>query len=501
MNKPVAYKTVFYLLGVVWLMPAMAQVMSTREYIDQYKYAAMQEMKVYRIPASITLGQGILESASGNSRLARDCNNHFGIKCRKNWTGTFCLADDDAPNECFRGYPSAAESYRDHSLFLTQNSRYAGLFTYAITDYNAWANGLRNAGYATNPAYANTLIGVIQKYRLGMYDSMVLLGDDYMAPDTAAQRIVSVNGLPAVYAAKGETPEDIAKRQEMGPWQIYKYNDLKKGDPLNPGEIVYLKPKRRKGSVASVTVKEGESLRQISQEYGIKMKHLNRKNLLKPGQQVKAGEVLYLQKKRETAPAVTGGTSATTAVSATTETGTAGTGKVIQNENFHEVQPGETLYGISRARNVAVSDLIRWNNLDSGSLKSGQILVLKPGVKSMNNTPNTEGTEAELKTSLTTHTVMPGETLYAISRLYNSSVDSIMAWNHLKDPVIRKGMELKVTAPGKAGKASAPGTYTVQTGDTLYSISRRFGVSVQQIKSLNGLTSDTLTRGKILKMN
>jgi flagellum-specific peptidoglycan hydrolase FlgJ len=194
----------FILLAFAACGTLAAQKMSTQQYIEEFKYAAMQEMKIYGIPASVTLAQGILESASGNSKLAKDCNNHFGIKCRKNWTGNFCLADDDAADECFRGYPNAMESYRDHSLFLKGASRYDFLFSLPVTDYRAWAHGLRQAGYATNPAYGNIIIGVVERYRLSMYDSMMVLGTDYTSPDTAAGRLIQMHGLPAVIVSKSQ---------------------------------------------------------------------------------------------------------------------------------------------------------------------------------------------------------------------------------------------------------------------------------------------------------
>lgn len=135
----------FILFGLLNLLELKGQLMSTREYIDSFKVVAMQEMRMHGVPASITLGQGVLESASGNSKLAKNCNNHFGIKCRSTWTGAFCLADDDAKDECFRGYPSVYESYRDHSLFLKNSKRYFPLFELSATDYRGWATGLREA--------------------------------------------------------------------------------------------------------------------------------------------------------------------------------------------------------------------------------------------------------------------------------------------------------------------------------------------------------------------
>lgn len=484
-----------------------AQVMSTREYIDAYKFAAMQEMKIFGIPASITLGQGILESASGNSKLARECNNHFGIKCRKNWTGSFCLADDDAPNECFRGYPSAMESYRDHSLFLKNSSRYASLFTYPVTDYKSWAGGLRTAGYATNPAYASTLIGVIEKYRLGMYDSMVLLGEDYFSPDTAAGRLMLVHGLPAVTAGSGQTPEQIARQHDMGAWQIYRYNDLKRGESLNPGEIVYLKPKRRKGDAESHVIKEGETLRSVSQEHAVKLKQVYRKNRLKPGQQVRPGEVIYLQKKREVPPALQSpegqgvNGSSTALPAAKTELPANVAKEAPQHPDFHEVQAGETLFSIARKRNVSVADLRKWNNLDTVLLKPGQLLVLKPGVKSAPADTIRQGSgKAEIDMSVTFHTVMSGETLYSIAKLYNTKPDSLISWNKLSTLNLRPGQELRVKAPVKKNDRLVPKTYTVQPGETLYQISRKYGVSVEAVKTANNLTGNDIRPGQVLSI-
>lgn len=491
---------------IIW--NAGAQSTSTKQYIDMYKYAAMQEMKVYKIPASITLGQGILESASGNSKLAKDCNNHFGIKCRKNWTGPHCLADDDAPNECFRGYASAMESYRDHSLFLKENSRYAPLFTYSVTDYKSWATGLKTAGYATNPAYAATLIGVIEKYRLTMYDSIVLLGEDYFSPDTQAQRVIMHGGLASVLAKKGETPESIAKEFELGTWQVYKYNDLKKGEALQPGEIVYLKPKRRKGDTAFHIVTQGESMRGISQDHAIKLKQLYKKNHLKPGQQVKPGERLYLQKKADAAPEITNNPTVTTVGTRNVNNPEKPMPQVkADNSYIYEVQKGENLLQVSLKTKVSVADLKRWNNLGEDALQEGQLLVLKPDVKwkGRDSSATVLPARSEVQKAARYHVVLKGETLYGISKLYNVSVDSIKVWNGLVSNSLKEGQELRVAAvldreQKKKEADETPNTYQVQAGDTLYSISRKFGISVELLKTLNGLNSNGIQIGQWLKV-
>ena len=141
-------------------------------YIKKYKDIAISEMNNYGIPASITLAQGILESGNGESRLAVDANNHFGIKCHNNWNGETIIEDDDEKGECFRKYSNVGDSFRDHSLFLKERGRYEFLFEYKITNYKKWAKGLKKAGYATNPKYASLLIDIIKKYNLSQYDNL-----------------------------------------------------------------------------------------------------------------------------------------------------------------------------------------------------------------------------------------------------------------------------------------------------------------------------------------
>lgn len=145
----------------------------TEKYIIKYKDMAIIEMKMYSIPASITLAQAILESGNGESRLAKKGNNHFGIKCHNNWNGKTIIEDDDNKGECFRKYDRISDSYRDHSLFLTERGRYSFLFEYSLTDYKAWAKGLKKAGYATNPRYPQLLIDLIEKYNLNKYDKSI----------------------------------------------------------------------------------------------------------------------------------------------------------------------------------------------------------------------------------------------------------------------------------------------------------------------------------------
>ena len=487
--------------------------MSTRQYIDSFKFVAMQEMRAHGVPASITLGQGVLESASGNSKLAKNCNNHFGIKCRSNWTGKFCLADDDAKDECFRGYETAFDSYRDHSLFLKGGKRYFLLFELSATDYKGWANGLREAGYATNPNYGNILIGVIEKYRLSQYDSMVVFGEDFYSPGVATNTApVEVNGIQAIMAKPGETPEQVAARYNMSTWQIYKYNDISKGDMLSPGEIIYLKPKRRRSFENNHTVKNGETMREISQKYGVKVKHLYKLNRLEPGLEVRPGEVINLKEKRDVPPAIlerNDNPNQVNAVDLILNQRTAPQGGQSKG-TVYEVQAGETLQDIAQRMNVSALDLARWNNLDGYSVAAGQILVLRPNVKM------SEETQVDYRNFMSnngaasaprTHIVIRGETLFSIARLYRLSVDSLTAWNQLEGKPLMVDRKLYLqrvggTSPAKSNNNGGQfdAYHFVQPGETLYSISRKYAISVEEIKAWNRLENNQIEVGQRLQV-
>ncbi|MEA3436973.1 MAG: glucosaminidase domain-containing protein, partial [Thermodesulfobacteriota bacterium] len=196
---------------------------SVEDYILTYKDVAMDKMEVYGIPASITLAQGILESGSGNSELARKANNHFGIKCHKDWNGKTFHTDDDAKNECFRKYKSPDKSYRDHSLFLTQRDRYADLFKLKVTDYKGWARGLKKAGYATNPKYPQLLIKIIEENRLYEFDKGITptyLTQQDGDPDLMEPAVAS----PAIYPTSSDY--ELVEIWETG-WKVYSNNGVK----------------------------------------------------------------------------------------------------------------------------------------------------------------------------------------------------------------------------------------------------------------------------------
>jgi len=282
-------------------------------------------MQEYGIPASITLAQGLLESGSGNSELAVNANNHFGIKCHKEWTGETYVMDDDEKGECFRKYASAEESFNDHSLFLTTRPRYASLFSLDIYDYRGWAYGLKAAGYATNPRYAEMLIKIIEDNQLNLYDSGVkreqLLADkgtpvplenesvvteekilnksfEYVEVTTGNRSIYVNNGVRLTYAREGDTPEKIADDLGIHTFQILQYNELGRHQKIEPGTVVYVEPKKKKAKEDFHIVAEGETMHYISQLYAVKLKVLYKKNGITEGHEPKVGEKIYLRKGR-----------------------------------------------------------------------------------------------------------------------------------------------------------------------------------------------------------
>ncbi len=289
---------------------------SVNEYIDKYKEIAVREMLQNKIPASITLGQGILESESGNSALSIGSNNHFGIKCHLDWSGETFIHDDDLKNECFRKYITVEESYLDHSRFLLSRNWYKPLFELKINDYRGWARGLKKAGYATDKHYAEKLIKIIEENDLSAYDvatDLAALPDRNPRKAASAQTIttspITIERLPGydvqinnerkfIVAKKGDSISKLAKQFEMKEWQFYKYNDLPKGAKLKAGEIVYLQPKRNHAKTDYHIVKNGEDMRSISQIYCVKLNRLYENNLMSYGTQPKQGEKIFLRRKK-----------------------------------------------------------------------------------------------------------------------------------------------------------------------------------------------------------
>lgn len=296
---------------------AYAQGQTREDYLKIYSSIAVREMKLTGIPASITLAQACLESNNGNSRLAVEANNHFGIKCH-NWKGETITEDDDEKGECFRKYSSADESFRDHSDFLRYRDRYASLFDLDPNDYKGWAHGLKQAGYATDPQYAYSLIRIIEDYHLSKYDN---LRDDVQLPPSPTElekpqiasfpgissnsislerEVLKINGSLCVVAYGYETWSSIASEYGLFKAELMRFNEVTRDEELRAGEIVFLQPKKSHAAdhLDKHFVEEGETIRSLSQRFGIKMKYLYQYNGLRSGQEPKPGTILLLRKQK-----------------------------------------------------------------------------------------------------------------------------------------------------------------------------------------------------------
>lgn len=273
---------------ICWTHTALAQRNATYdEYINQYKDLAIEQMKLHKIPASITLAQGILESGGGKSTLAIKAKNHFGIKCHTDWVGGRFYKDDDAANECFRVYKSVRDSYEDHSQFLLR-SRYARLFTYDPLDYKAWAKGLKECGYATLPTYADRLINLIELYELYVYDT----GKDGKHQHKPSANIAStinhghqpylVNDIVCYRAIAVDDWDILASELGVKKKKLLKYNECEDTYTQLEGMNVFIGKKKSKAAKQYKNywhkVQRGESMYSISQLYGVRIKNLYKMN-------------------------------------------------------------------------------------------------------------------------------------------------------------------------------------------------------------------------------
>lgn len=320
-----------------------AQTWTTDEqYIQNFAKYAVEEMEKFKIPASITLAQGLLETGGGQSRLAKEGNNHFGIKCKKGWTGRTMRHTDDAPHECFRVYDSPRDSYEDHSKFLAYRPYYKNLFKLKMKDYKAWAHGLKKAGYATNRRYAYILINKIEKYRLYEFDNATsknvgtLIAKLYPTyneediidevkpplgeledipplekledmPPPAPKKLTKAQILRQIKVLKHPNrgvkyfivPEkialsDVANKFGIKPKRLLKYNDLK-SRLLKKNQMIFLEAKNSKGKIKNYRVRKGDTMYMISQKFAIKLKKLYNRNHMRAGKPLKIGQVLKLK--------------------------------------------------------------------------------------------------------------------------------------------------------------------------------------------------------------
>jgi LysM repeat protein len=404
-----SYFTLLFLLiiGVNLFAQKSSDVL---DYINTYKELAISEMKRTGIPAAIKIAQGIHETMAGQSDLVKKSNNHFGIKCKSNWVGEKVYHDDDALGECFRSYPTAIDSYMDHSDFLKNSPRYSFLFQIDPTDFESWAYGLKKAGYATNIRYSQLLIKLIRDYNLQDY-TLIALGrikddPDFLASNknanthklespgiNFADRIdevekeklypsgaFQINNTKVIYVKANTALLSVAEEFDVPLTRLLDFNDLQKDNEiLSKGQLVFLQRKRKTGSSEFHILKSGESLYEVSQAEGIRFESLLQYNHLSHDMQPAEGEKLYLQSAGPSRPLLVEKNN------------------MLQGNSFasyidsqrrpefitHIVTPKETLYSISKKYGVEVEKIIDWNKLDNLNVKIGQqLMLIKPETNS-----------------------------------------------------------------------------------------------------------------------
>ncbi len=541
MQKPILLALLFWLPFIVNAQSQDAPAplkMTVEQYIEKYSSLAVDEMFRSKIPASITLSQGILESGNGNSRLATEANNHFGIKCKATWTGKTLFEDDDAPQECFRKYDAAIDSYRDHSDFLMKNVRYAFLFDLEPTDYVAWAHGLKKAGYATNPQYADLLITFIEKHNLHRFDGTKISDEESKELKEDKAEIVKShgtefinNGVPGIIARPDESYVQIANDYGIKVFQLYRNNDLTKDAVCKAGDTIYLKPKKNKSDILVHRVEAKQTMYWISQRYAVKLEKLLDRNQMRLGQEPASGELIYLHNKSKKQPLLADTTGYKTEIAIadpdSIKLDTLYNEKVYENpllnietskpaepsiltdtshefkqslSFFHTVQKGETLYGIGKRYGIRVDAIQFINALNSDSIGIGQRLIINPAITSADTK------EPQAIPGL--HKVKQGETLYSISKMYNLKVADIKATNNLMSDTIMLGQQLVIvpTEPGKDALKSndesdeEPYFHTVEKGENIYLLARKYGVPVKQIRELNPSINDVLAIGQKIRI-
>jgi len=337
-------------------------------YITTYKELAIEEMLRTGIPASITLAQGIHETQAGKSDLVLKSNNHFGIKCKTGWDGEKVYHDDDMRGECFRSYSSANDSYIDHSDFLKNSPRYSFLFNINAEDYKSWAYGLKKAGYATNSKYSQILIKLIETYDLQRY-SLIALGklppeDDMLVKTKSNSEAV---GPAAPVAVVMEEP--AIKKPEYPSREFI----------INQTRVIY--------------AKAGTSLLAIAQKYDIDLNRILDFNHLQNEEVLIEDQLVFLQRKRK-----------------------------VGNNEFHIMEQGENIYGISQSEGIRVESLMELNHLAKGMEPAiGEKLYLRhkaaeqPKLKGKEIVALKQEIPQTIEPEVLKHTVRSKETLYASS--------------------------------------------------------------------------------------
>ena len=405
-----------------------------KKYIEEYKYIAISEMERTGVPASITLAQGILESNAGKSKLARKAKNHFGIKCGSNWRGkTYYLKDDDYKKgklvkSCFRVYKDPIDSYQGHSDFLLENQRYQPLFQLDPLNYKKWAKGLKKAGYATSASYDKKLIDLVERYELHRYDRMTS-SETVVTKVEVLKDFLVVNDVKMALAEDDDTPFIIAQRHKISVDKILKYNEELHGknQPLAKGTKVFLQKKRNnfRGKQHTHIVKEGETMYDIAQQYGLKLSKLYRKNKMESGMQPAIDEQIRIRGKAKKRPLLRDN-----AIIAPPPVLIETQPKVIEEEApFLELEEEEETLEVIEPETPL---------LELEEETTEVIEIEAPIIEEVLDIP------PPVITSKKYHTVVKGETLWSISKKYGTTVAQIMQWNQLDSKIIPVGLKLRV---------------------------------------------------------
>ena len=369
---------IFSTILLLMILPllSIAQNKVTKDYVEKYKGIAIREMKRTGIPASITLAQGILESASGESNLAKQFNNHFGIKCKTEWTGPKTYQNDDTKNECFRVYPNADSSYRDHSNFLKNRPYYASLFELDPVDDTAWAYGLKKAGYATERDYPQRLLKIIDDYELAQYNFPELVAEDsilatqpqqtkaivVVKKDTVpvAKPIIKITDTVITKAKPTPTKDTLVVKKEIDtvPKPIVKEQPkpqqplpIAKKDTLENKKLAPAYPLNQRFKINQTTAiwgVKGRSFLEIANTYNISLYKLYKFNELPETDLIENDQLIFLAEKRKES-----------------------------NNKIHIVKNQETLYEISQEEGIQLNIIKLYNpKLNDERLKDGTIVYL-----------------------------------------------------------------------------------------------------------------------------
>lgn len=513
-----------FLFGCMPLLKA--QNLSTQQYIAKYKDVAIAEMQRSGIPASIKLAQGILETQSGNGWLVQNSNNHFGIKCKNNWTGESVRYDDDARQECFRKYPSAADSYKDHSDFLRNNPRYAFLFQFQEEDYKSWAYGLKQAGYATSNTYPQQLIKLIEDYNLQQYTlegegvaktgtNNAKTGDEVVASRpsktpvpvpgkssaitkaNAPKGVFQINDRKVILVPAGTSLIQVANQRDIKLRNLVHYNDLENDNPLPEETFIFLQKKGKSGKNDYHTVAAGETMYEIAQAEGIQLRWLRRRNKMKEGQEPEVGERLALAGYASKTPRL--------AKYAPVEDPTEG-----------DLNPGQIVEDVrtemERQQEIAQQNAAQQNTAPAPAQQSNLPAGMVDDLKKIGDVKTAGGGTKPAATQPSGAQPAPAQSTPASTQPAYSSKP---AATQPASPASEEPAAPVATSPAQpAGTPSQPATasadkggpirdgnslyHEVQTKETLYGIAKRYNVTVEQLQQWNHLESFDIKIGQRL---